>query len=98
MSHIGAERSGSHLDHSKPIPARAPEMRASRTSSARFVQLGLAAICVLAALVTACSPPPKPVRARSIAALLADKIPVLRPPQQNVADDKRRFKDAPVYI
>ncbi len=33
-----------------------------------------------------------------MAAILAEKLPILRPPQQNVADDRRRFKDAPVYV
>ena len=51
----------------------------------------------LGALSLACSPPPEPVRARSIAAAIAEKLPVFKT-KANQSEDRRRFKDAPVYI
>jgi hypothetical protein len=54
-------------------------------------------LLVIASLAGGCERAPPPPRARSIAAVLAEKLPVLRP-QQNQSDDKRRFKDGPVYI
>ncbi len=45
-----------------------------------------------------CTEPPRLPRARSIAAALAEKWPIFREAQPNQSDDRRRFKDAPVYI
>lgn len=91
MSHITAEQSGSHLDH--------PKSTDSPVSRPGPLPQGLTAV-VLSLLLAApgCAPSPPPPRARSIAASIAEKLPVLRSPQQNVPDDRRRFKDAPVYI
>lgn len=87
MSYISAEQPASHLDHPKPT--------ARSSLGKRIIPV---ALFVLGCLALACSSPPPRVRARSIAAIIAEKLPILRPPQQNVADDRRRFKDAPVYI
>jgi hypothetical protein len=87
MSHISAEQPGSHLDHLKST--------GGSTYRKRIIPLVL---FVVGWLTAGCSTPPPPVRARSFAAIVAEKLPILRPPQQNVADDRRRFKDAPVYI
>jgi hypothetical protein len=58
----------------------------------------VALLAVIAALGAACSPSPPPPRARSMVAAIAEKWPVLKPPTANVSEEKRRFKDAPVYI
>ncbi len=87
MSHISAEQSGSHLDHLRSTAGSTPRRR--------IIPF---ALFVLSWLIAGCTPSPAPVRARSIAAIIAEKLPILRPPQQNVADERRRFKDAPVYI
>ena len=55
-------------------------------------------LVALGALSAACSPQPEPIRARSIAAAVAEKLPVFQKKQQQQSDDRRRFKDAPVYI
>jgi hypothetical protein len=86
MSHINAERSDSHLDHSGAMPG--PRRGAA----------WVALLWALAALVSGCAPEARPPRARSVAALISEKIPVLSATQGNVSDDRRRFKDAPVYI
>lgn len=86
MSHITAERTASHLDHFEPMSSRRPR----RALAAVFFGL--------AVLAGGCSSEAPQPRARSIAAVIAEKIPIWRAPQQNQSDDKRRFKDAPVYI
>lgn len=86
MSHIIAEQLDSHLDHSGPMLG----------AGARGCIL--LSMLFFVGVLGGCSPSPAPVRARSIASRIAEKLPVLRPPQQNVSDDRRRFKDAPVYI
>lgn len=60
----------------------------------RFPMLLLVA---LSALSAACAPAPEPVRARSIAAAIAEKLPIFQR-RANQSEDRRRFKDAPVYI
>lgn len=55
-------------------------------------------LAALPLLAGACDRPPPPPRARSIAAKIAEKMPILRPPQPNQSEDRRRFKDAPIYI
>lgn len=87
MSHIPAERCASHLD----LLIASPGPWWSR-GAARALGLGLAA------LVSACTPEVQPPRARSIAALISDKLPILQRAQSNMSSDRRRFKDAPVYI
>lgn len=94
MSHITAEQFGSHLDHSKPTDGSVP--RTSARASSRLAVIS--ALWLLLVLLSGCAPSPPPPRARSIAASIAEKMPILRTPQQNVPDDRRRFKDAPVYI
>lgn len=81
MSHITAEHSGSHLDHSKSTDL-----------------FGVAILFGLLLVIPGCEAPPPLPRVRSIAAAIAEKWPILRTPQQNVPDERRRFKDAPVYI
>lgn len=87
MSHITAEDLKGHLDHSVPMA------RSKLQLSFAFLFFGL-----LGTLAAGCERPPEPPRARSMAAVLAEKMPVLRAPQQNRSDDQRRFRDAPVYI
>jgi len=86
MSHITAERFTSHVDHFGSMP-----IRRSRSAPAAFS-------FAVAVLASACASEPPQPRARSIAALIAEKIPIWQAPQANQSDDKRRFKDAPVYI
>lgn len=55
-------------------------------------------LAAAAALGLGCSPSPKAERARSIAAAIAEKLPLRQKPKQHQSDDRRRFRDAPVYI
>lgn len=87
LSYITAEQARSHLDPSMSMPRSKPLKR-----------LAPVLVMAFAALTGACDRRPPPPRARSIAPLIAEKMPILRPPQQNQSDDRRRFKDAPVYL
>lgn len=87
LSYITAEQTKNHLDQSVSMPRSKPWKR-----------LAPVLLVALASLTAACDRRPPPPRARSIAPLIAEKMPILRPPQQNQSDDRRRFKDAPVYL
>lgn len=88
MSHLPTEQFTSHLD----------QPRSRGTSRGRWLRILLLLGAATALSATACKPVPPPVRARSMAAALADRIPTWRRPQANQSDERRRFKDAPVYI
>ncbi|MBK8252825.1 MAG: hypothetical protein IPK82_09170 [Polyangiaceae bacterium] len=67
----------------------------SRVFSPNRSALGLV---FLALLPSACTPDGPVVRARSMAAILAEKLPIVPNKRPRQASEGRRMKDAPVYI
>ena len=101
MSHISAEYAASHLDHPEPslVPAPRSAPTAARrppTALPRRLLVPLLA-GLLGLLAAACSRAPEPIRARSLASRIAEKWPRFTR-KANQSEERRRFKDAPVYI